>query len=56
MDMDPFMTECHYFLANNYAHLGMFKEAYRHASAYLDKEEDGEFSEDAEDLLGFNYI
>ncbi|KMY51784.1 tetratricopeptide repeat protein [Peribacillus loiseleuriae] len=50
-DMDPFMTECHYFLANNYAHLGMFKEAYRHASAYLDKEEDGEFSEDAEDLL-----
>ncbi|RFU67066.1 lipopolysaccharide assembly protein LapB [Bacillus sp. V59.32b] len=49
--LDPYMTECHYFLANNYAHLGMFKEAYRHASAYLDKEEDGEFSEDAEDLL-----
>ncbi|MDQ0220029.1 tetratricopeptide repeat protein [Peribacillus cavernae] len=49
--LDPYMTECHYFLANNYAHLGMFKEAYRHASAYLDKEEDGEFCEDAEDLL-----
>ncbi|SFC26198.1 Tetratricopeptide repeat-containing protein [Bacillus sp. OV322] len=49
--LDPFMTECHYFLANNYAHLGMFKEAYRHASSYLNKEEDGEFSEDAEDLL-----
>ncbi|PLS17951.1 tetratricopeptide repeat protein [Bacillus sp. M6-12] len=49
--LDPFMAECHYFLANNYAHLGMFKEAYRHANAYLDKEEDGEFSEDAEDLL-----
>ncbi|WP_110928498.1 tetratricopeptide repeat protein [Bacillus massiliglaciei] len=49
--MDPLMTECHYFLANNYAHLGMFKEAYRHASTYLDEAEDGEFSEDAEDLL-----
>ena len=49
--MDPYMSECHYFLANNYAHLGMFEEAYRHANAYLDKEEDGEFSEDAEDLL-----
>ncbi|PLT32178.1 lipopolysaccharide assembly protein LapB [Bacillus sp. V5-8f] len=49
--LDPYMTECHYFLANNYAHLGMFQEAYRHASAYLDKEEHGEFSEDAEDLL-----
>ncbi|RFU63887.1 tetratricopeptide repeat protein [Peribacillus glennii] len=49
--LDPYMTECHYFLANNYAHLGMFKEAYRHANAYLDKEEDGEFHDDAEDLL-----
>ncbi|WP_409302665.1 tetratricopeptide repeat protein [Peribacillus sp. SCS-155] len=49
--LDPYMTECHYFLANNYAHLGMFKEAFRHANQYLDKEEDGEFSEDAEDLL-----
>lgn len=49
--LDPYMTECHYFLANNYAHLGMFEEAYRHANAYLDKDETGEFSEDAEDLL-----
>ena len=49
--LDPYMTECHYFLANNYAHLGMFEEAYRHANAYLDKDEGGEFSEDAEDLL-----
>jgi tetratricopeptide (TPR) repeat protein len=50
-DLDPYMTECHYFLANNYAHLGMFKEAYRHANEYLDRDEDGEFSADAEDLL-----
>lgn len=50
-ELDPYMTECHYFLANNYAHLGMFEEAYRHANAYLDKDETGEFSEDAEDLL-----
>lgn len=49
--LDPYMIECHYFLANNYAHQGMFKEAFLHASTYLEKEEDGEFSEDAEDLL-----
>lgn len=49
--LDPHMTECHYFLANNYAHLGMFEEAYKHVNVYLDKEEDGEFSEEAEDLL-----
>ena len=50
-DLDPFMTECHYFLANNYAHLGMFKEAYKHANEYLQKDKLGEFAEDAEDLV-----
>ncbi|TFE03873.1 tetratricopeptide repeat protein [Jeotgalibacillus salarius] len=48
---DPSMTEIHYFMANNYAHLGLFQEAYRHVNAYLDDQPDGEFSEDAEDLL-----
>ncbi|HZG73193.1 MAG TPA: tetratricopeptide repeat protein [Chondromyces sp.] len=50
-DLDPHMNECHYFLANNYAHLGMFQQAFKHATEYLKKEEHGEFSEDAEDLL-----
>lgn len=50
-NLDPFMNECHYFLANNYAHLGMFKEAYKHANDYLRKDQHGEFIDDAEDLL-----
>lgn len=50
-ESDGNMTECHYFLANNYAHLGLFKEAYQHATAYLEYDEDGVFSEDTEDLL-----
>ena len=50
-ELDPYMTECHYFLANNFAHMGLFKEAYKHANEYLDKDEFGEFTEDAEDLL-----
>ncbi|WP_099352503.1 tetratricopeptide repeat protein [Fredinandcohnia onubensis] len=45
------MPECFYFMANNYAHLGLFQEAGKHAQAYLDREPDGDFSEDAEDLL-----
>ncbi|MBM7580073.1 tetratricopeptide repeat protein [Jeotgalibacillus terrae] len=48
---DPSMTEVHYFMANNYAHLGLFQEAYRHVNKYLDDQPEGEFSEDAEDLL-----
>ncbi|MEK4028054.1 tetratricopeptide repeat protein [Pseudobacillus sp. FSL P4-0506] len=50
-DLDPLISECHYFLANNYAHLGLFKEAFKHAKAYLEQDETGEFTEDAEELL-----
>ncbi|MDQ0215957.1 tetratricopeptide (TPR) repeat protein [Oikeobacillus pervagus] len=50
-ELDSFMNECNYFLANNYAHLGMFKEAAEHTTAYLKENPDGEFAEDAEDLL-----
>jgi tetratricopeptide (TPR) repeat protein len=50
-ELDENMAECHYFLANNYAHLGLFRDAFRHANLYLELNEDGEFAEDANDLL-----
>jgi tetratricopeptide (TPR) repeat protein len=50
-DLDEEMAECHYFLANNYAHMGFFKDAYHHANMYLELEPNGDFSEDTEDLL-----
>jgi tetratricopeptide (TPR) repeat protein len=50
-ELDEEMTECHYLLANNYAHLGFFKDAYQHANLYLELDPDGDFSEDTEDLL-----
>ncbi|MDQ0269035.1 tetratricopeptide repeat protein [Cytobacillus purgationiresistens] len=50
-ELDQEMVECHYFLANNYAHLGFFKDAYHHAKLYMEMEEDGEFAEDTEELL-----
>lgn len=50
-ELDEHMAECHYFLANNYAHMGLFRDAFRHANLYLDLNEDGEFTEDANDLL-----
>lgn len=45
------MAECHYFLANNYAHMGFFKDAFQHAKLYLELEPNGDFIEDTEDLL-----
>ncbi|MBD1381465.1 tetratricopeptide repeat protein [Metabacillus arenae] len=45
------MTDCHYFIANNYAHLGLFHEAYKYATKYAEVEPNGEFAEDNADLL-----
>ncbi|MGE8206604.1 tetratricopeptide repeat protein [Heyndrickxia sp. NPDC080065] len=50
-ELDPSMTECYYFLANNYAELGLFNEAHKHVKTYLETDPYGEFIEDAEDLL-----
>lgn len=50
-DLDQEMVECHYFLANNYAHLGFFKDSYHHAKLYLECDPDGDFVDDAEELL-----
>jgi tetratricopeptide (TPR) repeat protein len=50
-EIDSDMTECMYFMANNYAHLGLFQEANKYAMMYLKHEPDGEFAEDTEDLL-----
>ncbi|VEF47006.1 DNA binding protein [Bacillus freudenreichii] len=50
-ELDERMTECYYFLANNYAHMGLYTEAYRYARLYLEKDEVGEFSVEAEELI-----
>lgn len=50
-ELDGEMFECHYFLANNYAHLGLFKDAYHHATLYKQLEPDGEFIADTEELI-----
>lgn len=44
-------VDCYYLLANNYAHLGLLNDAKKFAVSYLDKEPDGDFSEDAKALL-----
>ncbi len=50
-ELDREMVECYYFISNNYAHLGLFQEAKKHAYKYLELAPDGEFVEETEDLL-----
>lgn len=50
-ELDPEMVECYYFMSSNYAHLGLFQEAKKHALKYVELAPDGDFIEDTEDLL-----
>lgn len=50
-ELDEDMVECHYFLANNYAHMGLFKDAYGEAKNYLELDPEGDFAEDTRDLM-----
>ncbi|MFE1243159.1 tetratricopeptide repeat protein [Fictibacillus sp. NPDC058756] len=45
------MSECHFFLANNFAHLGMYSDAEEHALLYIQYDPDGEFVDDTQELL-----
>jgi tetratricopeptide (TPR) repeat protein len=45
------MSECHFFLANNFAHLGMYSDAEEHALLYMQNDPEGEFFDDTQELL-----
>ncbi|SHF85262.1 tetratricopeptide repeat protein [Ornithinibacillus halophilus] len=44
-------VDSYYLLANNYAHLGLLNDAKKYADLYLEKDPDGDFVEEANDLL-----
>ncbi|QQK81539.1 tetratricopeptide repeat protein [Salicibibacter cibi] len=49
--IDGDMYDCYYFLANNYAFLGLFDKSKEAALHYLSSSPEGEFVEDAQELL-----
>src|SRR5579875_640197 len=50
-DLDPNMTECQFYLANNYANMGEYDTAEEYVLRYLDADPNGEYAEDAEEML-----
>lgn len=50
-ELDDKMTECHFFMANNYAYLGLFHEALQEVKAYLSLEPNGMYWQEADELL-----
>ncbi len=49
--MDPHMSECWFYLANNYANLGDYDAAEEHLLRYLDLDPHGEYAAEAEEML-----
>lgn len=50
-EVEPTMSECLYFLANNFAHIGLFEKAEKYAERYLIESTDKDFEEDTLELL-----
>ncbi|MFD2671003.1 tetratricopeptide repeat protein [Marinicrinis sediminis] len=50
-DIDPAMTECHFYMANNYANMEAFEEAEQALLRYLEKDPRGAFLEECEEMI-----
>lgn len=44
-------VDSYYLIANNYAHLGLLNEAQKYATLYMEKDPEGEFYSEAEQLI-----
>ncbi|ETT71995.1 tetratricopeptide repeat-containing protein [Paenibacillus sp. FSL R7-277] len=49
--IDPAMTECHFYMANNFANMESFEEAERSLVTYLEEDANGEFMTESEELM-----
>jgi len=49
--IDPAMTECYYYLANNYANMELYEAAEEALVRYLENDTEGQFLDEADELL-----
>ncbi|MCR8659720.1 tetratricopeptide repeat protein [Paenibacillus endoradicis] len=52
-EIDPNMTECHFYMANNFANMEFFEDAERELIQYLQEDEEGQYLEEAEEMIEF---
>ncbi|OYD08157.1 tetratricopeptide repeat protein [Paludifilum halophilum] len=50
-DVDPDLYECYFYMANNAANMDQFEQAEEYLIRYLEKEPNGEFASEAEEML-----
>jgi tetratricopeptide (TPR) repeat protein len=49
--IDPEMTECHFYMANNYANMENFEQAEQAVVRYLENDPTGQFMEESEEMM-----
>ncbi|GFZ94502.1 hypothetical protein GCM10008018_46040 [Paenibacillus marchantiophytorum] len=49
--IDPEMTECHFYMANNYANMENFEQAEQALVRYLENDPTGQFMEESEEMM-----
>ncbi|WP_170307962.1 tetratricopeptide repeat protein [Paenibacillus dakarensis] len=49
--VEPSMTECYFYMANNYANMERFEEAEEALVTYLEEDSSGQFMDEAEELM-----
>ncbi|MGG6313330.1 tetratricopeptide repeat protein [Paenibacillus macerans] len=50
-EIDPTMTECYFYMANNYANMDLFEAAEEALVTYLEEDESGQFLTEAEEMI-----
>lgn len=50
-EIDPAMTECYFYMANNYANMEAYEEAETALAEYLEHDPEGAYIEEAEEML-----
>lgn len=53
--VDPSMTECYFYMANNYANMDRFEEAEQALVTYLEEDTQGQFMTEAEEMMELLY-
>lgn len=53
--VDPSMTECYFYMANNYANMDQFEEAEQALVTYLEEDTQGQFMTEAEEMMELLY-
>jgi len=50
-ELDPTMTECHFYMANNFANMEMYEAAEDALVQYLEEDAEGQFLDEAEEMM-----